>query len=433
MDWNNWKKIIAIPSKNLWESWFNIYISIQKTLIKNWYLCYFLQPNKLVKEYLKKANIEDKYILESNLIDWSYKWNHKKEYNELNIYIKSFFWNIFHKQILKEWIIEYNKYCNLIKQYNINTLLIYNWIFRTWKLAWLDCNCEIIYFENGYFPNTIQIDNKWINSQSSFSNINYKDFLNIKRENYKIKYVTIYDIKNDIFFLKKLYLCIFSYSILTSFFYILLMLKKRYLKYKKNILLLLEKEQILEKKIKYIFIAFQVHDDTQLIFNSKIINKMDDILNYYYNDIKEILPEYKIVVKEHPMDIWRINYKHLEKKFNDVLFIKKWNIDDIIEKSEYIFCTNSSVWLQGLSKYKKVFTLWENFYSNNPWVEKLKRKDSFKEQLKKLKEKKINKEEIDKYINIFKNELFINGNWKWWAWDNFNHQTIKNISEYIVK
>jgi CDP-glycerol glycerophosphotransferase (TagB/SpsB family) len=30
---------------------------------------------------------------------------------------------------------------------------------------------------------------------------------------------------------------------------------------------------------------------------------MDDILNFYYNDIKEILPEYKIIIKEHPMDI----------------------------------------------------------------------------------------------------------------------------------
>lgn len=433
MDSNNRRKIIAIPSKNLWTNWFNIYISIYKTLIKNWYKCYFLQPNKLVKKYLEKANIPENNILKSSKIEKEYNWSHKKEYEELNIYIKIFFWKASHKQILKEWIIEYNQYCELIKKYKINSILVYNWIFRTWKLAWLDNNCEIIYFENWYFPNTIQIDNKWINAQSSISNLDYKDFLNIRKNYNKIKNIEFYKQNYDINFVYKLYLNIFSYSFLTSFYYILFMIKKTYLNILKNTLLKFEKEIKLDKKWKYVFIAFQVHDDTQLIFNSKIIKKMDDILNFYYKDLKEVLPDYKIVIKEHPMDIWRINYKYLQKKYPDIIWIKKWNIDDIIQKSEYVICTNSSVWLQALSKYKKVFTLWENFYSNNPWIVKLENKNSFKKQLLKLKEKEINKKEIDNYINIFKNKLFINGSWKWWAWENFNKKTIKEICEYIVK
>ncbi len=426
-------KTIAIPSKNLWTNWFNIYISIYKTLIKNWYKCYFLEPNKLVRKYLEKANIPESNILESSKIENIYNWSHKKEFEELNIYIKTFFWKLFHKQILKEWIIEYNQYSELIQKYNINTILIYNWIFRTWKLAWLDNNCEIIYFENWYFPNTIQVDNKWINAESGISNINYEDILYIKKEDSKIRNIIFYKENYDISFFKTLYLNIFSYSLLSSFYYILFMIKKVFLNIIKNTLLKFEKEIKLEINWKYIFIAFQVHDDTQLIFNSKIIKKMDDILNFYYEDLKEVLPEYKIVVKEHPMDIGRINYKYLQKKYHDIIWIKKWNIDDIIEKSEYVICTNSSVWLQALSKYKKVFTLWDNFYSNNPWVEKLENKDSFRDQLSILKEKNINKKSVDEYINIFKNELFINWSWKWWAWENFNKNTIKEISEYIVE
>lgn len=427
------KKIIWIPAKNLWWAWFNIYISIYKTLSTNWYKCYFLQPNKLVKKYLEKAHIPKDNILESKIINSKYDWSHNQEFEELSIYIKTFFWKLFHKQILKEWIIEYHQYNELIQKYNINTILVYNWIFRTWKLAWLDNNCEVIYFENWYFPNTIQVDNKGINAESSISNISYENILNLKKGNNKIEDIEFYKENYDISFLRKLYLNIFSYSLLTSFYYTLFMIKKIFLNIIKNILLKFEKEIKLEKDWKYIFIAFQVHDDTQLIFNSKVIKKMDDILDFYYKDLKEILPEYKIVVKEHPMDIWRINYKYLQNKYPDIIWIKKWNIDDIIKKSEYIICTNSSVWLQALSKYKKVFSLWENFYSNNPWVEKLKNRNCFKEQLIELKNKELNKKNIDDYINIFKNVLFINGSWKWWAWENFDKKTIKEICEYIVK
>jgi capsule polysaccharide modification protein KpsS len=153
-------------------------------------------------------------------------------------------------------------------------------------------------------------------------------------------------------------------------------------------------------------------------------------LNFYYNDIKEILPEYKIIIKEHPMDIWRINYSNLQKKYPNIIWIKKWNIWNYIDKSDYLICINSSIWLQALSKYKKVLTLWNNFYSNNPWVENLNRKNEFKEKLLKLKNKNLiaDKKDIDEYINRFKKEIFIN-----WSWHNFTENTVKEICEYIVK
>ncbi len=280
----------------------------------------------------------------------------------------------------------------------------------------------------------MQIDNKWINAESSITNYKYEKLLKYKKiDNNKIKQIINFQKNISFSFFERGLLNILTYNIKTDIIFIFYFIKKSIQNFYKNLLLKIEKEIKLEKDWKYIFIAFQVHDDTQLIFNSPIINSMDQILDFYYNDIKEILPNYKIVVKEHPMDIWRINYKKLQKKYPDIIWIKKWNIDDIIEKSEYLICVNSSVWFQALSKYKKVFTLWDNFYSNNPWVEKLKNKNSFKEQLLNLKNKELNKKEIDNYINIFKNELFINWSWKWWAWENYNKNTIKEICEYIVK
>ncbi len=426
-------KIIGIPSKNLWESWYNMYISIYKTLKVNWYTCYFLQPNKLVKKYLLKAKITD--ILETPDKKNIKKYPHQKkwEYKQLITYIKIFFWSIAYSDILKESLKEYFEYDSLIKQYNIDSIIIYNWIFRIARLAWLDNSCKIIYFENGYFPNTLQIDDQWINSESSIAKYSYQELLKYKRiNNNLIKKIELFQEKDYFSLLQKFLLFLKSHSIKTNIFFIIYIIKKHLQTVIKKNILRFEKNIQLDKW-KYFFIALQVHDDTQLIFNSPNINNMESLINDFYYSIKKILPEYTIVVKEHPMDIGRVNYTRLQKKYKDIIWIKKWDIDDIILKSDYTMCINSSVWLQALNQYKKVITLWNTFYNNNPFIENVKYNDEFEEKLNSLRNKHIDKKAVDKYINIFKNELFINWSWKWWAWENFNKKTIKIICEYIVK
>jgi len=68
----------------------------------------------------------------------------------------------------------------------------------------------------------------------------------------------------------------------------------------------LNKKKTTHEKIpdgKFISIIFQVHDDTQILDNSPLIKKMDDILDFFYEDIVFLFPEHKIIIKEHPVDI----------------------------------------------------------------------------------------------------------------------------------
>ena len=427
------KSIIWIPTKNWWLSGYNMYISIYKTLKSNGYKCYFLQPTFFVKKYLLLAWVDEKDILETNELKWElkYSWNHTKEYKQLITFIKTFFWKKSFNSILKESLIEYYQYDYLIKKYNINTILIYNGIFRVWRLAWLDNNCRVIYFENWYFPHTIQIDDKWVNADASIADMSYEEILSYKKPSWKIQDTYIFR-SNPIGLLKKILYYFKSYNLNIFFHYLVAYTKKYYEIYKRKVILFFEKEVTLARD-KYVFLALQVHDDTQLIFNSPFVKKPEEIITLSYDILKEEFKDYKIVVKEHPMDIWRISYDKIREKYKDIIWIRKWNIDDVIEKSEYVVCINSSVWLQALSKYKKVFTFWKNFYSNNPWVENLKSLDTVREQFLELKNKKLNTEEIDKYIGVFKNEIFIEWEKTWWAWESFNKKTVKDICEYIVK
>lgn len=363
-----------INSQTIYSNFLPLFISISKTLELNWYKIFFINPNKIQKYQLKKYWI-----------------NFIKGKNE-----------------------------KIIKKNNITKILIWNWTNNDYKIKWV----KNYYFENWYFWNDLQIFNNWVNAKSEISKINYVDFLNYKNNN-KIKINKLELIKNiNLNIYNYYFLWFLSQNPIDSIKNYKTIIKSKIENYKRKKILNNIKEIEL-KNWKYIIIGFQVHDDTQITHNSIIINKMEHILNYFYNDIKIILPDYKIIVKEHPMDIWRINYSNLQKKYNDIIWIKKWDIWNYIDKSEYLICVNSSIWLQALSKYKKVITLWNNFYSNNPWVKNIKNKNEFKEKLIKLKNQNILKDKlkIDKYINIFKNEIFIS-NWWWKIFD-------KNIIQYI--
>lgn len=370
---------IWINSKTIYSNFLPLFFSIAKTLNKNWFNVYLINPNLIQKYQLKKYWI--KYI----------SWKEEE----------------------------------IIKKYKIGKILLWNWTFNDIKIEWV----KNYYFENWYFWNDLQIFNNWVNAKSEICSLSYNKFIkynnshNIKINNIEV----INNIKLNLF--NYYILWFFSHNPILSLQYYINILKTKIENIKRNKILSKEKEIELENW-KYIIIWFQVHDDTQILYNSPLIKKMDDILDFYYNDIKEILADYKIIVKEHPIDLWRIDYSNLQKKYSDIIWIKKWDIWNYIEKSDYLICVNSSIWLQALSKYKKIITLWDNFYSNNPWIKNIQNKNEFKEKLIELKNQDISKDNklTDEYINIFKNEIFISN---WW-WKNFDKNTIKNICEKIV-
>ncbi len=371
---------------NIWINWNAIYnnslplfLSIAKTFNKNWFKVFFLNPNLIQKYQLKKYWI--------NFINWNYK--------------------------------------KIINDNNIKKIIILNWSYNDINIKWV----QKYYFENWYFWNDLQIFNSWVNAKSEICALKYENFLKNKKEIIiKVKKITV--IKDLQFNLYNYWiLWFFSNNIIKSFRNFSFILKSIFENIKKN--KILKNEKIINlKKWKYIIIWFQVFNDTQIIFNSHIIDKMENILDFYYKDIKKILPDYKIIIKEHPVDIWKNLYANLQKKYKDVIWIKKWNIYDFIEKSDYLICVNSSIWLQALSKYKKVLTLWENFYSNNPWVKNINNKNDFKNKLLELKNQNIKKDKfkIDNYISHFKKNIFISN---WW-FDNFTEKTIKDICEKIL-
>jgi capsular polysaccharide export protein len=114
----------------------------------------------------------------------------------------------------------------------------------------------------------------------------------------------------------------------------------------------------------FVFIPFQVHDDTQILLNSPNFRSMETFFEFSHAAIRRHFGEHqKIVVKEHPEDLGRHNYDGLKTKYPEVIWLRKFDIDALIDRAACVFVVNSSVGLQAVRKLRPTVVFGDSFYT----------------------------------------------------------------------
>lgn len=231
---------------------------------------------------------------------------------------------------------------------------------------------KIIYGENGYFPKTLQFDSRGVNVHSSITQLSFSEMCESlelgmpeldKKHSFEFSLIEFKSL-NYLEFLK----CFIKRK--TDFCYYKYFPEQRGNSWFISQWVRIKKYFVpLDKVVlpdKYIFIPFQVHDDTQVLLNSRHFKKMEDFFECTYKAIKRKFGnEFSIVVKEHPEDLGRYSYAGLHKKYPDVLWLRKYDIDKLIENASYVFVVNSSVGLQAIQKFKPTVIFGESFYTRD--------------------------------------------------------------------
>ncbi|MBN1354243.1 MAG: hypothetical protein JW994_06215 [Candidatus Omnitrophica bacterium] len=259
---------------------------------------------------------------------------------------------------------------------------------------------DIIYSEIGYLPYTMQLDRKGVNSDASY-NVDNNALYKIERfRNWRsyLKYVEITPYRVSI---KKILPWVISHPAYLGDIAEFLYLKCMRLYYP-------EKKRTLPDK--FFFIPFQLHNDTQILHNSPYIHSMHDILELFHDDIRKNFPCYGIVVKEHPYDFGLLAYRGLRRKYSDVIWLRNYNFNTLIEKCSAMITVNSSSGFKALCRYKKVLTLGNCFYNKNGFVEHVSRPPLFTEKLSALLKKEVDKSGVDRYMRHFREYIFVDGN-----------------------
>jgi len=164
---------------------------------------------------------------------------------------------------------------------------------------------------------------------------------------------------------------------------------------------------------RYIFIPFQVEADSQLILYSPLVGQsMDRFLSLCLNAVRQVAPECKLLVKLHPANLGQIDYGPLMKKYPDVLFQKGGSSARLIESSEAVITVNSTVGFEALTYYKPVLTVGESLYNVAGVVYHVKSEGEFAGLLAEALSKPVDRDRINKMLYYLYDNYFGHGSWK---------------------
>jgi capsular polysaccharide export protein len=375
-----------------------------------------------------------------------------EELLNMQIYNVTYSEKILNKKVSRNELSTYKKYMyfidNYIEQHDINVICLFNgyhWIDQVARYLAEIKGIKVVYLEDGLFrPYTVTCDTKGINAASSvprepefydsiivdeeklkkyiFKPENSLFLISKKESLFKIGFVKALSMFGGLIRLHPNYYVHINWSHAISYFLFKILYSRR-----NNDAIVLPEE--------FVFVPFQVSRDTQIFYNSPNIKKMEQLLESVHIAVSRLNQEdgrnVKIVVKEHPEDMSRNNYKELKEKYKnnqDVIFVQKFNIKKLIKQSLVVITINSTVGIEALVQNKKVITLGEALYNIGGIVQKCTDPSRLYDSLKSILEKPVNTERIQKFIYFLRFYYQVEG-----VINIPNEQTAKNIAKRLLR
>lgn len=296
----------------------------------------------LVKEIFSKVELSQEMLPnDEELNDIIYFYKQLAIYKRLSIRRKILMNSYFLKKKAYLEIYNFQKYfkdnqIDMVCVWNGNRPTLAAAIFVARKMG-----IKTLFFENGLLPKTTTVDSKGVNFKNSLVGLDRNFFSSIDIEKEKFEKLR----KTSLVAREKRKSK--SQGILQSIF-------------NRN-------TQDVQLPEKFIFVPFQVHDDTQILLFSSHLTTMSQLLETVWQGVNKYnerrADNLLIVVKEHPSDFGRVNYDKLKKRFPKVIFVNDYSTEELIKKSQGIITINSSVGIEALFCHKQVITLGNAFYN----------------------------------------------------------------------
>lgn len=323
------------------------------------------------------------------------------------------------KQVLKDGFRLFNAYNKYLNYKKIDLMILWGGIRYYSSIPAAVAkknNIKCIFIEKGLFPFTIQVDDKGVNASSKLknefskgSNIGEINSINFYQSLLKEKWSftqPLNDIKTKTKMNYLLREFAFNEFILKLYHkYFETKLQKKFT-YKDNWDVTdpsSNSESIEESG--YIFIPFQVSDDSQLVVQGNWIKDNISLVECVYKSLSELGLKTNIIIKEHPREYVNLNFKEKLDKY-DVIYSNAGTIDLII-KSKLIVTINSTVGFEALVFNKPVIVTGNAFYESIPFILKSNNQNELTSNLKKVltSDHKFEESEVNKYVSTVYNKL----------------------------
>ncbi|MGM0613866.1 MAG: hypothetical protein ACQESM_10185 [Bacteroidota bacterium] len=375
-------------------------INLSNYLKKFGHKVVYLNPDYFIRKHLKKHGIQ--------YINCGKAANPESVYSEKHKLIRYYMRN-YQLDASDKLIHDKNQDHTACKQKmktaGYDLVLILNGLFNVETDVCRELGINTFFFEHGYFPDSIQMDPKGVNADASYAELDYDKFLAFSYLQTAFDPDPEFEVRkiqhNEN--IRALYRLVDPRY--NRFLVNFINKKRNQNKAKKRFQNDGEMPLDLDAIGKYVFFPLQVNSDTQVILNSPYESM--------YAAVEFILPRlkdagYKVIIKEHPMEVEPVDYSRFVDNEN-VFLTKKTDLDKLIENSQFVVNINSSVGLQSVARYKKVLLLGKAFYKNNPSCFSVDDYSSSDELFDAIDSHTPDKKSVDAYVEHFKKEIFIPG------------------------
>lgn len=332
-----------------------------------------------------------------------------------------------HKGTVTEWKRRTVKIANYLDSYiaekGINLIIVWNGqdhVARSLTEIAKKRKIRMVYMENGYFSNTLQADTCGVNMSASICSLTFDQITDAANQAYKEtksdskvckmqRIIGLSKIDHGTNFFKRVINLQFYKTFPelrgSSWF------KKRKLE-KSRLAIPLD---TINLPSEYAFLPLQVHDDTQILINSPHFKDPKKFIRHCYQEIRLALGnDYPIVVKEHPEDFLRYDYEDIKAEFPDIIWLRKFDIEKLLDNAKFIAVINSSVGLQAIAKEKPVIVYGESIYSRGQicyFISDLSEsRNAISKAIQPVSEAR--RQDIKTFLNFINSHFFFKGSWK---------------------
>lgn len=340
--------------------------------------CFLLSATKsFIKGVFRKnktrqlTDEEIEPIIEYSFLYFTARWHLEKD---------SPFARLYHKCLVFIGKQLYKYYLSYLKDKKIDLLIVWNGSFveaASGVKAARDLGRKVIFMENGFFPQTLVLDEKGVNAANSLAGKTADFYRAVRTAPAKLS-----QLKGTKLVPRKL--------------------REKFR----------GKEKV-QLPPKYFFLPFQVHTDTQVLLNSPRIRNMYELTDTVYRAVEAFnrknQEDYWLVIKEHPSDYKRIDYTDLKEKYQKekVVFVTTMPSSELIQESQAVITINSTVGLEALLKGKPVITLGKAFYNVDGMVCHCADLSRLDEVLARALAGEIDRELVDKFLYFLRYEYLV--------------------------
>jgi capsule polysaccharide modification protein KpsS len=278
----------------------------------------------------------------------------------------------------------------------------------------------VVYLENGYFANTLQADLGGVNASATLASLDFDAVLAQAQGRGDTAVVDKTAPSLNLRPLTRTQLAAIALAHRTNLSYYGHYPEQRGFSRIKSWKIKRRRAAIANDQAKlpaqFAFIPLQVHDDTQVLLNSRLVHSVEEFFETVHAAIRRTCgPDYPIIVKEHPEDLGRYDYSQLRQKYPDVLWLRKFDVELLLDRATMVFVINSSVGLQAVRRKTPTVVLGESFYSKPEIAFVVNNLDQLDATVQRAKAgvDEIMSAHIDAFLDALDRILFVKGTWKY--------------------